>query len=928
MSGGDVLHPPFIMNLSKCRLLAVIAIVNIIAGPSIVLVQAEWIARMPKSIYSTAELVFATCIDSTGAIYIGGRCSPTTCNFHNLPYTPPPQQSTQQQESGTSPHYFKSPGLNTPIVQTVDMQGNGGGAYVAKYFANGTFAWRLKMDGQFQEYTAGCVVNSRDELVVNVIYYSMPVTVFDTRNQPVVSYQKMSPWSGLLLKFAANGTWQWGVRLTSLNMTWGPLEYFTSLSIGQRDEIVVTGKLMSAPLVIYGTDGQIERQMWAQSILSDKFALKLYPNGTVWWLTMIFMPSGASTGTAAIDAQGDVLYMGDTMSYVGVSVVDQSGTTTALPAPGFSAFLIKLSSANGSFVWYNRMITGPGAEYAMSVVTDRNSSIYTCGYFISASVTLEDVSRTALGTITMAGASGGFLIKYDRRGAYQWAILMDGVNEEKCNLLTVDSEDNVIAAGQSNSNSMSFLNVNNQAVRTINGLEGVASFVVKFDCLGRYLWSVVLDGQIDETPLAITTDRWNNVFYGGTSDSPAVSVYDTRARLLATLDFGADSDTWLLRLSENGSTYGNSLAHSTSTAAEPGFSIPGNVPLNSLTRTSSSRTHSLDVNRTPDGSTENSAMALGAIGAGIGAVLLFATVVGIIMHSRTKIKRELAIGEQTTATVKSESTSVTSITPQMTTSLMTAVVSNHELAIPAFLEMNYGTDFRQDKYLAKGGGGVLYTCSWLSLELAESCQRQPLVVKVISDGDIDSVLSRTKIAFFQEIAIMHRFRDHPLFCKVFAFSQKPVSMVMRLYELGDLERYINGLGAATQLFPYTNNRMVILIKFLAISVAHMHECGIAHCDLKPANTLLEARLIKNETVLMPILTDFGISRVVSTEALKVQAFESSHLVGASMSFAAPEVLLRLRRKTQETDPTVWKAGDTYALAVILLNLMSRRHPWI
>ena len=101
--------------------------------------------------------------------------------------------------------------------------------------------------------------------------------------------------------------------------------------------------------------------------------------------------------------------------------------------------------------------------------------------------------------------------------------------------------------------------------------------------------------------------------------------------------------------------------------------------------------------------------------------------------------------------------------------------------------------------------------------------------------------------------------------------------------------------------------------------------GFAHCDVKPANVLLD---INAETQqLMVIVSDFGISRVVTKEKLRVAAFQVSTLRGASISYAAPEVMFRFRAKFIESDHRVWNAGDVYALAMSLMEMMKRRNPW-
>ena len=105
----------------------------------------------------------------------------------------------------------------------------------------------------------------------------------------------------------------------------------------------------------------------------------------------------------------------------------------------------------------------------------------------------------------------------------------------------------------------------------------------------------------------------------------------------------------------------------------------------------------------------------------------------------------------------------------------------------------------------------------------------------------------------------------------------------------------------------------------------MHAMGFAHCDVKPANVLLDINPATQQ--LTVIVSDLGISRVVTPEKLKVAAFQISTIRGASIAYAAPDVIFRFKHKMKELSPRVWKAGDVYSLGVSLAEMMKRDKPW-
>ena len=266
-----------------------------------------------------------------------------------------------------------------------------------------------------------------------------------------------------------------------------------------------------------------------------------------------------------------------------------------------------------------------------------------------------------------------------------------------------------------------------------------------------------------------------------------------------------------------------------------------------------------------------------------------------------------------------------------------------EISIPAFLNMRWGLDFRQDDMYARGGGGTIYHCSCFDTALEKRSGGRPLVVKSV-DANIEELSDRTRKAFYQELALMWRFRDLPGVVKVYAYSLHPATFVLRFYEYGNLKVYAikRRSKPAKAGYKLTMSRLVSVFKKLCDALSYMHEAGVVHCDVKSANVLLDVakadsmieRLLDSyddgqvpRGLLIPVVTDFGLSRIIDEDKVGVAGYEMSTVRGASTSYAAPEVFERFNHGVTTFDPQIWKSGDVYALAICLHELLTRSDPW-
>src|SRR5215471_17984071 len=132
-------------------------------------------------------------------------------------------------------------------------------------------------------------------------------------------------------------------------------------------------------------------------------------------------------------------------------------------------------------------------------------------------------------------------------------------------------------------------------------------------------------------------------------------------------------------------------------------------------------------------------------------------------------------------------------------------------------------------------------------------------LNVLLQGDQDPDLERTLIQNFQNEAIaLDRVRHPNIISRLghgtaIDLSGTPFHyLVLEYLSGGDLARLCR-----TQ--PLTLDRALFYLQQICAGLAHAHECGVIHRDIKPQNLLLTA---DHETVK---IADFGVAKLEATD---------------------------------------------------------------
>jgi serine/threonine protein kinase len=190
--------------------------------------------------------------------------------------------------------------------------------------------------------------------------------------------------------------------------------------------------------------------------------------------------------------------------------------------------------------------------------------------------------------------------------------------------------------------------------------------------------------------------------------------------------------------------------------------------------------------------------------------------------------------------------------------------------------------------------------------------RRPVALKVLHPSLQSS--SEYCARFYGEALAASRL-DHRNVLRVIDYGQEPNGMlyiVMELLQGQSLQHELDAGGRLSEL------RIVDLVAQACAGLAHAHDAGVVHRDIKPDNIVVVRGRDDDgrETDLVKVC-DFGIAHWTQPKGQEVGAPDSSQVVGTP-AYMAPEQIQNER---------VDARTDVYALGVILYELATGHLPF-
>lgn len=156
---------------------------------------------------------------------------------------------------------------------------------------------------------------------------------------------------------------------------------------------------------------------------------------------------------------------------------------------------------------------GSAFDGALKVASDYLGN----AFFVGVTYSTGNIATTGAFKTTLSGSQDAMLVKFDIKGAREWATYYGGSGIDGFYGVAIDNSGNIFCSGNTSSTSGIATTGAHQTTYAgaLNASEG-DNILVKFDRWGNRVWGTYYGGSADESPSAyVTCDNFGNVYLAG-----------------------------------------------------------------------------------------------------------------------------------------------------------------------------------------------------------------------------------------------------------------------------------------------------------------------------------------------------------------------------------------------------------------------------
>jgi len=189
------------------------------------------------------------------------------------------------------------------------------------------------------------------------------------------------------------------------------------------------------------------------------------------------------------------------------------GSSTLTNAGVYAVLVIKYDPG-GNVIWA-RGAGGISQDEGLGIASDASGNTYVTGFFQSSTISFGST------TLTNAGSSDIFIVKYDPSGNVVWAKSAGGTNADYGSGIGVDASGNVYVTGYFYSSTITF------GSTTLTSAGSYDMFIVKYDANGNVVWAKRAGGSNIDMPYGIAVSASGNSYVTGYFASATITFGST-----------------------------------------------------------------------------------------------------------------------------------------------------------------------------------------------------------------------------------------------------------------------------------------------------------------------------------------------------------------------------------------------------------------